>query len=165
MRKRQIKGDRGNLQEILGLKKISCGEKFAISDMENMISALEGKNTDMRYSPFPDMSCTYDFPHPTYSGYHSQLHPPITLSYHNPTFIAEHKVVSSLSHSRCHDHVLTHSMTYTEASIHRVQHSISTVYIQYSIHPVQHTPSTLFTEYSIHPIQHMPSTVFTKECL
>jgi len=45
---------------------------------------------------------------------------------HISTIIAEHKVKSSLSISPWHDHELTPSTAYTEYSIHRVQHTLST---------------------------------------
>jgi len=82
---------------------------------------------------------------------------------HNSTIIAEHKVKLSLSISPCRNHELTLSTTihrvqhtpstvYTEFSIHRVQRASSTAYTKYTIHRVPHTRSTAYTEYSIHPI-------------
>src|SRR5258705_6452733 len=60
----------------------------------------------------------------SYSPYRSHLHPP------SPSFLSttlpssqEHKVKSSLSISPCHHHELTLSASYTERSIHRVQHT------------------------------------------
>ena len=82
----------------------------------------------------------------------------------NSTITWKHEVKSSLCSSPCHDEQLTLSTTYTNYSIHWVQHTQSTAYTEYSIHRVQHTPSTAYTEYSIHRVQHIPSTSYTECC-
>jgi len=83
------------------------------------------------------------------------------LVHHFP-IIAEHKVMSSVSISPCHDAKLTPSTAYTEYSIHQAQHTPSTAYTKYSIHQVQHTPSTAYTENSIHIVKYKPSTAYTE---
>jgi hypothetical protein len=93
----------------------------------------------------PDPACNYTN---TRSSQPTQASPTPHLSYalistsfssssaislllvHNSTIIAEHKVMSFLSISPCHDHDLT----------------LSTAYIEYNIHRVRHTPSTASTQ-------------------
>jgi len=49
-----------------------------------------------------------------YPPYCSHLHPPSLFLILNSTIITEHKVMSSLDITQCHDHELTPSTAYTE---------------------------------------------------
>jgi len=87
--------------------------------------------TDTRSSQPNQASRTLDFSYPLVSSTSFSSSSPIYLFLvHNSTIIAEHKVNSSLSISPCHDHELTLSTSYTEYSIHRVQHTPSTASTQ-----------------------------------
>jgi len=155
-----MRGDEGNHHEKLGLKRISCASQLTIPDTAGTTPDPAGKNTDARSSKPNQASRTPDFSYPLVSSIFIPIFiPPLSFS----TIIAEHKVMSSLSMSPCHDHELTLSTAYTEYSIHRVQHTPSTAYTEYSIHRVQHTLSTAYIQDSLsflHSYDHQ----LTPEC-
>jgi len=131
-----MRGDGGNHHEKLGLKRILCARQFTIPDSAGTSPDLACNFTDMRPSQPDQASSTPDFSYPLVPSISFASSYPISLFLvHNSTIIAEHKVKSSFSISPCHDHELTPSTTYTEYSIHRVQHTPSAAYTEYNIHP------------------------------
>jgi len=116
-----------NHHEKLGLKRISCASQFTIPDRAGTSPNLACNDTHTR-SPQPNQaSRTPDFSCPLISSTSFSSSSPLSLFLiHISTTIAEQKVKSSLSISPWHDHELTPSTAYTEYSIHRVQHTLST---------------------------------------
>ena len=116
--------------------------QLTIPDTAGMRPNPAQTNTDT-WSSRPDRaSRTPDFSYPLVSSISFSSTFPISLFLvHISTIIAEHKVMSSLSISPCHDQESIPSTAYTEYSIHRVQHTPSTVYTEYSIHRVLHHPN------------------------
>jgi len=162
MKKRKLRGYRGNHHEKLGLKRILCASQFTIPNTAGTTPDPTCNYTDTWFSQPNQASHTPDFSYPLISSTSFSSSSPISFFLvHNSTIIVEPKVKSSLSISLCYDHELTVSTAYAEYSIYRVQHTPSTAYTEYSIHRVQHTPSTAYTEYSIHRVQHTPSTAYT----
>jgi len=118
-RKRDIRGDGGNHQEILGLQRISCGSKSTIHPKADTSPDPAVNNTDRRSSKPNQASHTLDFSGLLVSCISFTSSSPISLIFiHNSTIVAEHKVKSSLFISPCNDHELTLSAAYTEYSIH-----------------------------------------------
>ena len=111
--KRQMRGEGGNHYEKLGLKWISCWSQFTIPDTAGTSPNWGGNNTDMRSSEPNLARCTPDFAYPLVSSllFSSSIHITLFLVHHS-TMIAEQKVQSSLSISRCHDHELTLSTAF-----------------------------------------------------
>jgi hypothetical protein len=135
-RKREMRGYRGNHHEKLGLKLISCASQFTISNTAGTSPDPACNYIDTRSSQPNPASRTPDYSYPLiYSPSFSASSPISLFLVHNSTIIAEHKVKSSLSISPCHYHELAPSIAYTEYSIHRAQHTLSTAYAEYSIHP------------------------------
>ena len=116
-RKREIRGDRGNHHETLGLEKISCASIFTIPKTAGMSPDPVGNNTNPR-SPKPHhASCTPDCSGPLVCFIlFSSLSPISLFLVHTSNIIAEHKVESSLSISPCHDQESTPS-----TGLHQVQ--------------------------------------------
>jgi len=97
MRKREMRGDGGNLDEELGLKRISCASQFTIPDMEGSSPNPACNNTDRRSSRPNQASRTPDFPYLlVFSTSFCSSSPISLLLVHNSTIIAEHKVKSFL---------------------------------------------------------------------
>jgi hypothetical protein len=121
-------------------------ESITISNMVGTSPNLVSNYSDMRFSQPNQASCTIDCSFPLVSSTSFSSSSPISLFLvHTSIIITEHKVMSSVSISPCHNPELTLSTAYTEYNIHLVQHTLSTVYPQYSIHSVQYilsTPST-----------------------
>jgi len=131
-RMREMRGDGGNYHEKLGLKRISCASQLTIPDTAGTSPDPACNYTDTRSSQPNQASHTPDFSYPLVSSTSFSSSSPISLFLvHNSNIITEHKVKLSLSISPCHDHELTPSTAYTEYSIHRVQHTLSTAYTQY----------------------------------
>jgi len=150
-RKREIRGDGGKLHEKLGLRK--CRVRVIRPSpirqvrvpIRSVISPIRGlPNPSRQVMPLTSQSRSYP-------SYHSHLLPP-SLSFSSTTLPSsqQHKVKSSLSISPCHDHELTLSAAYTECSIHRVPHELSTAYTSdgqsshYSL-DVESTPECRFS--------------------
>ena len=113
------RGYRGNHDEKLGLKRISCESESTIADTAGTSPDPACNNTDTRSSQPNQASHTPDFSYPLVSSTLFSSSSPISLCLvHNSTIVAEHNVKSSLSISTCHDHELTRSTAYTEYSIH-----------------------------------------------
>jgi len=91
----------------------------------------------------------------SYPPHHSHHLPP-SLSFLCTTQLSSQNTKSSHPSLSLHAMIMSwhRVQTYTEYSIHHVQHTPSTAYTKYSIHQVQHTPSTAYTKYSIHQVQH-----------
>jgi len=83
-----------------------------------------GKYPDTRSSKSNQASGTPDCHSRSYPPYCSPLHPS-SLSFSSRSVLSshEHTVMSTLSISPCHHHELTLSASYTECSIHQVQHT------------------------------------------
>jgi len=113
------RGYRGNHDEKLGLKRISCVSESTIADTAGTSPDPACNFTDTRSVQPNHASCTRDFSYPLVSStsFSSSSHI-ILFLVHNSTIIAEHNVKSSLSISPCHDHELAPSIAYTEYSIH-----------------------------------------------
>jgi len=60
-RKREIRGDRGNHHEKMGLEKISCASQLTIPDTAGTIPDPAGNITDTGSSKPNQASCTPDF--------------------------------------------------------------------------------------------------------
>jgi hypothetical protein len=60
-RKSEIRGDRGNRDEKLGLERISCASQLTIPDTAGTIPDLAGNITDTWSSKPNQASCTPDF--------------------------------------------------------------------------------------------------------
>jgi len=158
-----MRGDGGNHHEKQALQGISCVSQFTIPDTPGTSPDPACKYTNTRSSQPNQSSGSPDFSYPrVFSTSFSSSSIISLFLVHNSNIISEHKVKLSLSICPCHEHELTPSTTYTENSIHRVQHTASTAYTDSSIHRVQHTPNTAYTEYSIHRVQHTPSTAYAK---
>jgi len=142
-----MRGDGGNHDEKLGLKRILCASRLTIPDTAGNTPDLAGKNTDARSSKPNQASRTTDLSYQLVSC----IFVPIFLPHLSfSTIIAEQKVKSSLSISRYHHYELTMSAAYTEYSIHRAQHIPSTAYTQdclSSLHSHDHelTPECSFS--------------------
>jgi hypothetical protein len=123
-RKREIRGDRRNHHEKLGLERILCASQLTIPDTAGTSPDQAGNYTETRSSKPNEASRAPDFSQPLVSSIFSHLHPPslFVLSTSLPSS-HEHKVESSLSISPCHNHELTLSAAYTKYSIHQVQHT------------------------------------------
>jgi len=121
------RGDLTNHPEKPGLKRISCASQFTIPDTAGTNPDPACNEIDPRSSQPNQASRTPGFSYPLVSSTSFSSSSPISLFLiHISTIIAEHKVKSSLSISPWHDHELTPSTAYTEYSIHRVQHTLST---------------------------------------
>jgi len=113
-KKTQMRGDGGNDDEKLGLKRISCASQFPIDDTAGKTPDLVGNHTDARSSIPNQACCTPGFSYPLVFSIPFSSPSPISLFLvHTSTIIAEHKVKSSLSISPCHDYKLTPSAAYT----------------------------------------------------
>jgi len=124
-RKREMRGAGGNHHEKLGLKRISCVSQFTIPDTAGMNRDLTHTITATRCSDPDQASHTPDFSYPLVCSISFSSSSPISLFLiHSSTIIAENKGKSSLCISPCYDHQLTPS----SSTIHRVQHTPSSVY-------------------------------------
>jgi len=122
-RMREMRGYGGNHHQKLELQIILCATQFSIPNTGGMSPDWVCNYTDTRSSQPNPASRThaYSYSHVSSTSFSSAS--PISLFLVlNFTFIAEHKVKSSLSIAPCHDHELALSIVYTEYSIHRVQH-------------------------------------------
>ena len=127
-RKREIRGDGGNHHETLGLKRISCASQFTIPDTAGTSLYPAGNHMDTRSSKPNQVSCTPDFSGALGSSTSYSSASPISLFLvHNSTIMARTQSQVILSISPFHHHELTLSASYTECSIHRVQHTPKTV--------------------------------------
>ena len=125
----------GYHHEKLGLKTISWACQCIIPDTPITTPNTGCNYTDTRSSQPNQASSTPDSSYPLVSSTSFSYLSHISLILvHNSIIIAEPTVELSLSISLCHDHELT----------------VRTVYAKYSIHRVQHSPSTVYTEYSVH---------------
>jgi len=150
-RKREMRWDGTNHHEKQVLKRISCASLLTIPDTVVKSPNPASTHIDTRFPQPNPASHTPDF---LYLLVSSTLFPaasPISLTLvHNSTIIAEHIVESSLSICPCHDHELTLS-----TSIHRVQHTPSTVSTQDCLsslhsHEYRLTPEWNFRGASLH---------------
>jgi len=123
-RKREIRGDKGNHHEKLGLREFGVEVNWP-SPIRRVRVPIRRVITLIRglLNPFRQVVLLISHSR-SYPAYHSHLHPP-SLSFLSTTLplSQEHKVKSSLSISPCHHHELTLSAAYTEYSIHRVQNT------------------------------------------
>jgi len=123
-RRRENRGDGWNDREKMELREfpVQINWPSPIRQVQipirRVISPIQGL-----LNPIRDVILLISHCH-SYPPYRSHLHHPslIVLSTTLPS-LQEHKVQSSLSISHCHHHELTLSATYTEYSIHRVQHT------------------------------------------
>jgi len=144
-RRREMRGDGTKNHDNLGLRIISCEIRFTMPDRAGSLTDPACNNTDWRYSNLnqactntetrssqPNQAgCTPDFAYPLLSSTSFSSSSPMCLFLvQNSTITAEHKLMSSLSISPCHDHELPPTRS--------IRHS-------------QHTPSTAYTKDSIHP--------------
>jgi len=107
-----------------GTWRISYASQFIMLDTACTSPDPVCNYTDATSSQSNQAGRTPDCSYPLVSSTWFPSSSPISLVLiHNSTIIAEHKVKSSLSISRCHDHELTPSIEYYEYSIHRVQHT------------------------------------------
>jgi len=128
-RKREMRGDGGNHDEELGLKRISCGSQFTIPDTAGTSPHPACIDTDRRSSQPNQARCTPDSSYPLVSSTWFSSSSSISLFLvHNSLINAEHKVKSFLSISLCRDHELTQSTAYT-----KYKNTLSTAYTEYSI--------------------------------
>jgi len=105
---------------------MECAIQFAIPNTVGTRPDPVYNNTNMKPSQPNQASSNADFSYLLISSTSFSSSAPMSFFLmHNSTFIAEHKVKSSLSISPCHDHELTTSTAYTESSIQRVQHTPS----------------------------------------
>jgi len=99
-----------------------------------------------------------------YPTYYSHLCPPsLTVLSTTPPSLQEHNNKSSLSFFPRYHHELTLGTSYTECSIHWIQHIPSTAYTYYSIPRVQHTPSTAYISHCLLSL-HSHNFELTAEC-
>jgi len=121
------RGDGTNHHEKLGHKTNLCASQLTIPDTAGTSPDPACNYTDRRTSQPNQASRTPDFSYLLISStsFLSSSHISLFLI-HISTIIAQHKVKSSLSISPWHDQELTPSTAYTEYSIHRVQHTLST---------------------------------------
>jgi hypothetical protein len=75
-----MRGDGGNHNEKLGLKKISCASQFAIPDTAGTTPDPAGINTDTRSSKPNQASRTPEFAYPLVSSISLSSSSPISLS-------------------------------------------------------------------------------------
>jgi len=120
-RKREMRGDGTNHHEKLGLKRILCASQFTIPDMAGMSSDLECKTPIQNLPTLIRQLVRLTFHFHSYLPHRSHLDPLSLFLVDNSTIFAEHKVVSSLSISPCHNRKLTPSTAYTEYSVHPSQ--------------------------------------------
>jgi len=142
-RKREMRGDRWNHPEKLGLEKILRASQFTIPDTVGMSIDPVCNYTDTSSFQPNEEGCTPDFSYllVIFTSL-SSLSPISLFLIHNSNIISEHKVSLSVSISPCHDHELTPGTASTGYSIPQVQHTPSIAYTEHSIHRVQHTPGT-----------------------
>jgi len=156
-RKREIRGDGGNQDEKLGVKRISCESQFTIADAAGTSPDSAGDNTNTRSSKHNPASRTPDCTGTLLCSISFPSSSPISLFFvHNSTIISSTQSLGIPPYLS-----MPSSWVNTECSIRQVQHTPSTAYTNYNIHRVQHTPSTAYTQYSIHPVQHTLSTAYT----
>ena len=118
---------RGNNHEKLELKRIPWASQFTIAVSAGASPGRAWNNTDTRSPQSNQTSCTPDYSYPLVSSTSFSSSSPISLFLvHNFSIITEHKVKWSLSISPCHDYELALNIVYTEYSIHRVRHTLST---------------------------------------
>jgi len=123
-RKREIRRDGGNHHEKLGLREFRVRVNWP-SPIRQVRVLIRRVITPIRGLRNPIRQVVLLICHSrSYPPYRSHLHPP-SLSFSSTTLPSsqEHKVKSSLSISPCHHHELTLRASYTECSIHRVQHT------------------------------------------
>jgi len=123
-RKREIRGDVGNHHGKLGLREYHVRVNWP-SPIWQVRDPIRRVITPVRGLLNPIRQVVLLICHSrSYPPYRSHLHPP-SLSFSSTTLPSsqEHKVKSSLSISPCHHHESTLSASYTECSIHRVQHT------------------------------------------
>jgi len=143
-RKREMRGDGANHHEELGLKRILCVCLFTLPDTAGTSPDLACNNTDTRSFQPNEAGCTPDFSYPLVSSTSFSSWSPISLFLiHNSSIIIEHKVMSSVSRTPCHDHELTPS-----TSIHRVQQTPSTAYTQQWVSSLRSHDYELTPEYT-----------------
>ena len=158
MRYREVRCDRGNLHEKLGLERILCASQFTIPDWAVTSHDLACSNTAKSFSKHNQSSRTPDFSNSLVSSMSISSSSPMSLYLvHNFIIIAVHNVKLSLSISWCDDHESAPS-----TALYQVQHPLSAAYTECSINHVQHTPRTAYTEYSIPRVQHTLSTAYTR---
>jgi len=149
-RKREMRGDGGNLYEKLAIGKVAHASQLIIPDKAGARPDVQCNNINKRSSQPNCWSHTPQFSYPLVSctsfSASSQ-----SLSSASTTQTSSHNIMLSRFILSLHAMIM---------SLHWVQHTQGTAYIEYSIHRVQHTPSTAYTEYSIHRVQHPPKIVY-----
>jgi len=88
-RKTEMRGDRGNHHEKLGLKRISCANQFTIPDTAGMSPDLEGNISDTRSDKPNQASRTPDFSYPLISSISFSSSPISLFLLHNTTIITD----------------------------------------------------------------------------
>jgi len=135
-RQREMRGYGGNYHKTLGLKRIPCASQLSIADTEGRSPDPAYYYTHTRSSEPNWASCTPYCSCPLISSTSFSSSSPISrILVHNSTIIAEHIFNSSRSISPSHDDMFAPCEAYTEYSIHRVQHTLSTAFTEYSIYP------------------------------
>ena len=113
--KREMRGDGGNYDEKLGLKRISCAGQYTIPHTAGTSPDPACNYTDTASYRPNQASRIPDFSYPLVTSTLFLSSSPISLVLvHNSNIITEHKVKLSLSICPCHDHELTPSIAYTE---------------------------------------------------
>jgi len=104
MRKNETKGYWGNDHQKLGFKRMSCSSRLTIPNTAGMIPDPGCHSIQTRSSQLNQASRTPDISYPLISTlcWSSSLISRCLI--HHSTIIAKHRVRSSLSISRCHDH-------------------------------------------------------------
>ena len=145
-----MRGYGGNHHEKLGLTRISGASPFNIPDMAVKSPDPACNYTNTRSFQPNEASRTQDFSYPLVSSTSFSSASLICLFLlHNSTIIAEYRVNSSRSISRCQYHELSPSTAYTEYSIHRVKHTPSTTSTQDCLSSLHSNDYALTPEYSI----------------
>jgi hypothetical protein len=154
MRKRVMRGYRGNHHEKLEHQRILCAMQFTISNTAGLSPDPVCTNTDTRSSQPNQASYTPGFSYRLVSTIQFGSWTPISLFLVlNSIIIGDHEVNPSLYITLLHDHESTQSTESAEYSILAVQHTVSTAYSKYRIQQVQHTVSTTYSKYNIHRVQ------------
>jgi hypothetical protein len=134
MRKREMRGHGGNHHEKLELKRISCGSQFAIPNMAGTSSDPVCINTNTWSSQSNQARCTPNLSYPLvfYTSFSSSF-PFLSLS--SSTLPSSQN--TKLSHPSLFLHAIIISwhwvQTYTEYSIHWVQHPPKIVCLPFSL--------------------------------
>jgi len=157
-RKREFRGDGGNHDEKLGLKKISCGSQFTILDTAGMSPEPAGNHTNMTKSKPNPASRTPGLSHPLV----------FSISFSSSSLISPFVVHISSIIARTQSYIIplylcmSSSRVNSECSIRQVQHLWNAAYAGCSIRGVQHTPSAVYARCSMCQVQRTPSAAYAQ---